>query len=295
MDIFSGSLSVPWNADKLYDWLIRVGPQVLVILLAGWVLRHSGGIVIRRIIKRSVRSTRYNDMTADDVRKRQDTLITLFDVVWRTFMLIVVSLMLFKTFFPGINLTPLFASAGILGVALGFGAQSLIKDFLTGIFIITENQYRVGDVVDIEGAAGTVEKVGIRSTVLRDADGNVHYMPNGNVIHVINKTMGFSKVNFALAVDPKTNIDKLAEVINNVGDKLANDDKWREKIIDPPHFLNIGTYNDIGLEVNIVGKVQPSEQWSVSAEMRRRLLTELKKHKIELARSPTATWPQTKK
>ena len=294
MDIFSNMKWVFFDGDKLYDWMLKTGPQIIVILVGGWLLRRFGAIVIKRIIKRSVRRTRYNDMSADDVRKRQDTLTSLIDVVWKSFVGIVIGLMLFKTFFPAINLTPLFASAGILGVALGFGAQSLIKDFLAGVFIITENQYRVGDVVDIEGATGTVERVGIRSTVLRDVDGNVHYMPNGNVMHVINKTMGFSKVNFALAVDPKTNVDKLAEIIDKVGDKLAQDDAWRAKIIDPPHFLNIGTYSEVGMEVNIVGKVQPSEQWSVSAEMRRRLLPELKKHKIELARSPNASWPTRK-
>ena len=295
MDIYSRFSQELITVDKIGNWVIDIGPQLLAIIIGGWLLRHFGGIVIQRAIKHSIRVTRYNDMTESDVKKRQDTLISLFDVVWRTFMVIVVGLMLFKVFFPHINLTPLFASAGILGVALGFGAQSLIKDFLTGVFIITENQYRVGDVVDIEGAAGTVEKVGIRSTVLRDTDGNVHYLPNGNVMHVINKTMGFSKVNFSLAVHPATDIDKLAALINAVGDKLAKDDKWREKIIDPPHFFSIGTYTDISLDINIIGKVQPSEQWSVSAEMRKRLLAELKKNKIELAHSAQFSWPTSKK
>ena len=174
----------------------------------------------------------------------------------------------------------------LLGVAIGFGAQSLIKDFLSGIFIIVENQYRVGDIVDIQGAAGTVERVTIRSTVIRDASGNVHFLPNGEVLHVINKTMGFSKVNFTLTVDPDTDIDKLSTIIDEVGLKLSEDEKWKEKILEAPHFLNIGTFNDIALEVTIIGKTNPSQQWSVTGEMRRRLLKAFAKHKIELAHIP---------
>ena len=101
------------------------------------------------------------------------------------------------------DLSPLFASAGIIGVALGFGAQSLVKDFLSGIFIIAENQYRVGDVVDVMGAAGTVERVGTRTTVIRDSEGNVHYVPNGTIQHVINKTMGYSIVALQHLYRPK--------------------------------------------------------------------------------------------
>jgi len=278
-------------SETVIGWLQRHGPAIVGTLIGAFFLRHFGSIVISRAIKHTVRHTRHNDMSASDVSKRQTTLISLTDVIWKWFVLVVAGMILFKAFFPQVNLTPLFASAGIIGVALGFGAQSLIKDFLTGLFIITENQYRVGDVVDLEGAAGTVEKVGIRSTVLRDIEGNVHYMPNGNIMHVINKTMGFSKVNLVLAVDPDTNVDKLAKVINETGAKLAAEEKWKDLIIEPPSFLNIGTFSDIGMEVTIVGKTQPSEQWSVGGETRRRLLQEFKKHKIELARSPTSGWP----
>ncbi len=201
--------------------------------------------------------------------------------------------MVFEQLFPQIDLTPFFASAGIVGIALGFGAQSLIKDFLSGLFIIAENQYRVGDIVDIEGATGTVERLTMRSTILRDNSGNVHFLPNGMVAHVINKTMGFSKVNFSLAVDPETDVDRLAAVIDEVGLKLSLDDKWKDKILEAPHFLNIGTISDLALEVTITGKTNPSQQWSVTGEMRRRLLKAFEKHKVVLAHIPVA--PGSKK
>ena len=183
----------------------------------------------------------------------------------------------------------------LIGVAIGFGAQSLIKDFLSGIFIIVENQYRVGDIVDIEGAAGTVERVTIRSTVLRDTSGNVHFMPNGEVLHVINKTMGYSRVNFSLTVDPDTDVDRLVEIIDEVGVKLSEDENWKDKILEAPHFLNIGTFSDVALEVTITGKTTPSQQWSVTGEMRRRLLKAFAKHHIVLAHVPGITGLDTKK
>lgn len=269
--------------DIIWHWLQDPGVPILIILIIGFLSRHFGGLVIARLIRRLIRSTHFNSLSADDVRKRQDTLISLFTVIWRALVVIVVIFLIFEEIFPTVDLTPIFASSAIIGVALGFGAQSIIKDFLTGVFIITENQYRVGDVVDIEGAAGTVERISIRSTVLRDADGNVHFLPNGNVMHVINKTMGYSRVNITLAVDPDTNIDNLSDIINEVGSKMAEDDKWREKILEAPHFLSIGTFSDLSLEVKITGKTQASAQWSVTGELRKRLLKSFTKNKIELA------------
>jgi len=266
------------------DWFGRHGPSIVVVLLIAWVGYHFGTKLIETLVRRAIRHSRFSteDTSVEDIKKRQDTLISMLGALWQVGVWIV-AILTVLTQAELFNTVPLLTSAGIIGVALGFGAQSLIKDLLTGAFIIIENQYRVGDVVDLEGANGTVERITIRSTVLRDNDGNVHYLPNGTIAHVINKTMGFSKINFSISVDPATNVDDLAEVINNVGTKLAEDTSWSEKIIDAPHFLGIGTFTDSALEVKITGKTQPSAQWSVTGEMRKRLLSALKRHKIELA------------
>lgn len=273
-------------SSTVSDWLIDPGLSIIAIILLAWAGRHFGGLVITQIVRRLVRSTHFNPLSPEDVTKRRDTLSSLFTVIWKVILVVVASCLIFQQLFPKVDLGPLFASAGLIGVAIGFGAQSLIKDFLSGVFIIVENQYRVGDIVDIQGAAGTVERVTIRSTVIRDASGNVHFLPNGEVLHVINKTMGFSKVNFTLTVDPDTDIDKLSHIIDEVGLKLSEDEKWKEKVLEAPHFLNIGTFNDLALEVTITGKTNPSQQWSVTGEMRRRLLKAFAKHKIELAHIP---------
>jgi small conductance mechanosensitive channel len=278
--------SVTTPVTPFQHWLVGPGITIVGILLIAWLGRHFGGAIISRLVSRMVRSTRYNPLSPDDVTKRRDTLNNLFVIIWKIIVFIIAGALIFEQVFPSVDLGPLFASAGLLGVAIGFGAQSLIKDFLSGMFIIIENQYRVGDIVDIEGASGTVERVTVRSTVIRGADGNVHFLPNGQIVHVINKTMGFSKVNFTLTVEPDTDIDKLSSVIDEVGQKLAEDEKWKDKVLEAPHFINIGAFSDVALEVTIAGKTHPSQQWSVTGEMRRRLLKAFVKHKIVIAHVP---------
>ncbi len=273
------------------SWMLETGLTAFAIIAIAWVAHIVGHLLIKRIVRRTVRGHQIVNREAKpskDVKKRQDTLISILDVLWRIIVISTALIALFKLFFPHIDLTPLIASAGIIGVAVGFGAQTIVRDFLGGMFIITENQYRVGDVVELESTAstpatGTVERIGIRSTVVRDTSGNVHYLPNGNILHVINKTMDYSNVHFTVSVQPDTDIDHLMGVINQVGDKLAGSEKWSKKIMEAPHFLSLGSFNDIALEVNIGGKTQPSEQWAVTSEMKKRLLKEFQKQHIELS------------
>ncbi len=271
------------------------GISILIILFVALIAYYGGTRIVASTVRRLVKSTRHREWHRKDIEKRQNTLSALFTNIWRILVMVIASLTIFKELFPLIDLSPLFASAGIIGVALGFGAQSIIKDFLSGIFIISENQYRVGDIVDIEGASGTVERIGTRSTVLRDVDGNVHYFPNGMVTHVINKTMGYSMPRFIVAVHPDTDLDEVVSIINDLGEKLAKEDKWKKKIIEPPAFVSLGEITGNSLEIIIAGKTQPSDQWSVIAEMRRRLLESLEKAKIELAVLPNFAPPTKKK
>ncbi|HEU5187554.1 MAG TPA: mechanosensitive ion channel family protein [Candidatus Saccharimonadales bacterium] len=277
--------------ESIQTWLQLNTIPIVIILVVAYCLAKFGDAPLAGFIRRTVRYHAHGDSSAEDVKKRQDTLISMFVTLMRVVVWTVAVFTVLGRF--GIDLTPLIAGASVLGVALAFGAQSLIKDFLSGMFIILENQYRVGDVVEVDGAGGTVEHISIRTTVVRDNDGSVHYVPNGNVMHAINRTMGYAKVNIAIAVKPQTDIDKLADVINTVGTDMSEDAKWQKKILDPPHFLSIGTFSDTALEVKIIGKTQPTAQWSVSGELRKRLLAEFKKHNIELA--PFVTPPASGK
>lgn len=264
-------------------WFVDHGIAVLLILGIAALLIYFGNKAIKRIIRQVIRSSHFYVISAEDARKRQDTLISLFQVLWKVLVMVVTFFLLFAEIFPDVNLVPIFASAGIVGVAVGFGAQSIIKDFFTGAFIIMENQYRVGDVVDINEASGTVERITIRSTVIRDTDGNVHFIPNGSVAHVINKTMGYSRINLTLGVAPDTDVDKLSALIDQIGKKIQESEEWKDKLLEPPHFLSIGAFSDTSLDIKITAKTQPSTQWAVTGELRRRLLKAFAKNGIELS------------
>jgi small conductance mechanosensitive channel len=281
--------------DMIADWMANNhGFDIAIAIITTALFYLIGVLFMERIVKQAVK-THGRHWHRKDIEKRQKTLAGLFTTMWRVLVISTGALIIFGMLFPGVSLAPLFASAGVVGVALGFGAQSLVKDFLSGIFIISENQYRVGDIIDIEGFGGTVERIGARSTVLRDADGQVHYFPNGMVQHVINKTMGYSMARFFIGVHPSSDLDDIIAIINKAGEKLAQEDKWKSKIIEAPAFVSVGEFTSTGVSLLVAGKTQPSDQWSVTAEMRRRLLNEFEKKKIELSTTFPALAPPPKK
>ena len=290
------SLKHQHNIEVLLDWLDANWLELVIILAAAAIAYLAGTRIVAFVVKRAVKGARHRAWHKKDIEKRQKTLVGLFVTLWRIIILFTVLYALLAVFFPNIGaaLAPLFASAGIIGVALGFGAQSLIKDFLSGIFIISENQYRVGDVIDIEGFSGTVERIGTRSTVMRDVDGNVHYFPNGMVQHVINKTMGYSMARFTMLLHQDSDIDQVAEIIDTIGKNLSEEEKWKDKILSPPAFVSVGEISGNSVEVIVAGKTQPSDQWGVISEMRRRLLEEFEEKQVRLAVAPFPASPNKK-
>ena len=283
--------------DAVVNWLKNPGLDILTILIVGFLVYYVGEKLLARLVRQIVKGARHREWHRKDIEKRQKTLVRLFVTIWRLILIFAVAYAVMREISPNVTelLAPLFASAGIIGIALGFGAQSLIKDFLTGIFIITENQYRVGDIIDIDGFSGTVERIGTRSTVMRDVDGNVHYFPNGIIQHVVNKTMGYSMARFSITLHPSSDIEKVSDIIDEIGKNLSEEEKWRDKILEAPSFISIGEFNGNSVELIIAGKTQPSDQWSVVAEMRRRLLEKFELVGIQLATQPFGPSPKQKK
>jgi len=283
--------------DTIVAWLQEPGLDILIILLISMTIYYVGKGLLRRIVKQIVRGAKHRIWHKKDIEKRQKTLVHLFLTIWRLIVIFATAYAVLEQVFPDANtvFAPLFASAGIIGIALGFGAQSLIKDFLSGIFIISENQFRVGDIVEIEGFSGTVERIGARSTVIRDIDGNVHYFPNGMIQHVMNKTMGYSMARFSVAIHPSSDIDKVTEEIDETGKALMGEEVWKDKIIEAPTFVSIGEFNGNSVELIISGKTQPSDQWAVIAEMRRRLLERFEEEGVKLATPPLAAASKSKR
>ena len=261
--------------------------EIIIIIIVAIALYWVGPRVVMWLTRHAFVTTYQRTLPKKDLEKRHKTLGGLFANVWRIIVVVIAGYAIFTHFFNSAALAPLFASAGIIGVAFGFGAQSLVKDFLSGVFIISENQYRVGDIIEIDGFGGTVERIGVRSTVIRDVEGNVHFFPNGVVQHIINKTMGYSKVYFTITVAPDTNISTASNIINRIGEEISSEEKWQRKVIEPPHFDILGDFNASSISLVVSGKTQPSDQWALTAEMRRRILREFEKEHIELgAASP---------
>ncbi len=181
-----------------------------------------------------------------------------------------------------INLGPLIASAGIAGVAVGFGAQSLVKDFISGIFMMIEDQYGVGDVVDLGDAVGTVEHITLRTTRLRDVNGAVWYVPNGQVLRVANKSRQWGRAVLDIPVAYGTDIERAQAVISSVAETLAADDGWSGKLLEPPELWGVEKLAADSITVRLVAKTDPAAVADVQRELRRRIVEAFAAEGIEM-------------
>ncbi len=265
-------------ATDILEWLSTTGLTIGLILITVELVNRFTKIAIGRAIGRALKSR--NFPTKRDREQRLDTLTGILSATTRIIVWVIGLLWILSEL--GVNLAALAAGAGVAGLAIGFGAQSIISDFISGVFIILENQYRVGDVVELNGVRGTVQEVTVRSTVLRDLDGNVHHIPNGEVKISTNKTMGFSRVNIDVGVGYDSDIDTVEKVINEVGKELAKDKKLSEFIIEAPEFRRVSEFGDSAIEIKVVGKVMAGKQWRVAGEFRKRLKKAFDKNKIEI-------------
>ena len=171
----------------------------------------------------------------------------------------------------GLMVAPIIAGAGIVGLAVGFGGQYLIRDIISGLFIIMENQYRVGDVVNFDGTGGVVEDISIRMTTLRDLDGTIHHVPHGEIKKVANLSKRFSRVNLDVGVAYDSDIELVIKVVNETGKALAADPEWKDRIIEAPQFLRVNDFADSAVVIKILGETQPIDQWAVTGELRKRI------------------------
>jgi small conductance mechanosensitive channel len=188
----------------------------------------------------------------------------------------------------------LFAGAGLIGAGLAFGSQSLVKDLLSGLFIISENQYRVGDYVEIMEVSGTVESIGLRTTVLRDLSGSVHYVPNGSIVVTTNQTMGLGRINLDISVVSSTDVGLLEHVINHAGERLASNVKLKDDIIEAPHFTRITDYTGNAITVKILGKTVGGKQLQIKSALLAELKRDFDENKIKLSTLPLPTAPKKK-
>ncbi len=189
-----------------------------------------------------------------------------------------------------INLGPLIAGAGIAGVALGFGAQSLVKDFLSGMFMLVEDQFGVGDIIDVGDASGTVEGVSLRTTRLRDVEGTVWHIPNGEIRRVGNKSQQWSRALIDFEVAYETDIVAAKDAIKRVADEVWKDEAWGDSILEEPEVWGVEAFGPDGIAIRLVVKTTPSSQWKVMRELRQRMKAAFDAEGIEIPFSQRAVW-----
>lgn len=246
------------------------------------VLAYLLNRILGRIIVRTVRIAvvRDEDTSIEAEKKREDTLIHIFRGALRVVLIVLAILMILQEF--GMKIGPILAGAGIVGVAVGFGGQYLIKDVITGLFMILENQYRIGDVVKIDGTEGTVQDITLRKTTLRDLDGTVHHINHGSIVLVSNLSKDFARVNLEVCVDYSTNLEHLIDVVDRTGRELAEDPNFKDSIITPPTFLRVQNFADHGIVIKILGDTKPLKQWEITGELRKRLKIAFDREGIEI-------------
>jgi small-conductance mechanosensitive channel len=267
------------------DWLTQHGWKILGIIVVAVVIYFLLRRLIPSILRRMV-TARMRGQDEDEIKQRVDTLSRVLVGVGAVVIGIIVLLTILAE--VGVSIAPALAGMGVVGIAIGFGAQSLIKDFLSGIFILVENQYSVGDVVQIAGITGIVEEINLRRTVLRDLDGIVHSVPNGEISVASNYTKEWSRVNLNISVGYGEDLDHVIEVLNRIGKEMAEDPDWGPLMLTPPQFLRVDAFEDSGIAIKILGDTKPIQQWAVMGELRRRIKRVFDEEGIEIP------WPHTK-
>lgn len=253
--------------ERITPWFIEHGLRILAILVVAFILEKMSCRLISRAVRVAVRSNHFHTKEAE--RQRENTLTHILTWTARILILVVTLLMVLQEL--GMAIGPVLASVGIVGLALGFGGQYLIRDIISGLFIILENQYRMGDVVDFDGTSGEVIKITLRMTTLKDMDGNIHHIPHGEIKKVTNMTKDFSKINLDIRVSYDANLEQVEDVVNTVGISMSQDPDWTEKLVTPPKFLRVQHFSDHAVIIKIVGDTQPTQQWAITGELRKRI------------------------
>lgn len=271
------------------DWLIAKPLRILLILLIAFLARY----LLRRLINRLTRPPSddsetgpallrplrerapgmLSGMVAERRRQRAQTLGSVLKSITTFVVLGIAGIQILAEL--GINLGPILASAGVVGVALGFGAQNLVRDFLSGMFMMVEDQYGVGDYIDAGSAEGTVEGIGLRVSTLRDVNGTVWYVRNGEIMRVGNYSQSFAFAVVDVPLPYETDIERASNLLTRVAHDVTNEEPIRAEVIESPEVLGVNSMTPEGIKVRITAKVRPGSQWMVQRALHGRITTAL--------------------
>ena len=274
--------------QSIIPWLCSSGIKIIAILIGAFLINRVGRIFIDRSVRELVKPDLASPDYKEAEKRREDTLIKIFNNVLKILIVLVAVLSILPE--AGVDITGFLAGAGVIGIAIGLGARSIIQDFLAGIFIILENEYRIGDVVCLDGTCGSVQDVTLRKTILRDMDGAEHHISNGSIKKASNLSKDFARINLNIGIAYDTNLEKVIEVVNRVGKTLAEDKEWKEDILEVPHFMRVNDFTDSAVMIKIFGETKPLKQWAIAGELRKRLKIAFDKEGIVIPFPQIVVW-----
>ena len=242
---------------KSGQWLSTSGLRILLYIVAGLILIK----LVRKIGKEIVKRFEDDDPTTlNDQERRAETLVSVINVTTKVFVWTIICFMILREI--GANITPLLTGAGVAGLAIGFGAQNIVRDFFNGFLILLENQYRVGDVVKIADRTGEVQSINLRTTIIRDLEGIVHVIPNGEIKAVDNYTFSESRQIIDIGISYDSSIDKAFEVIRNIGAELREIEEFK-RFIRGFDILGVQNLGDSSVDIRVMIVTEPSQQWAI--------------------------------
>ena len=301
---------------KAVEWFLAKPAKVLLVAVIAWVLTrlvrrgitrfvdrliaqreerardremeevHDGRFA--RLRDRAVAKTQFLAGQAERSKQRAQALGTVLRSIASLVIYTMSAVIILGEF--GVNLGPLVAGAGIVGVALGFGAQTLVRDFLSGIFMLIEDQYGVGDIVDVGEASGVVEEIRLRTTRLRDVQGTVWFVPNGEIRRIGNKSQQWARAVLDIGVAYDTDVNHAAQVIKEVADGIWSDQLEAATVIEEPEIWGIEALGDNSVNIRLVFKVEPGEQWATAREARKRIKVAFDEEGIEIPFPQRTLW-----
>lgn len=267
-------MDVLGTLEMARQWLLTSGVQIVVLVILVLVALKMAKVIGGKL------NTRFKKGRDEEYQKRADTLSQIVQVVISIVILAVGLIIVLGEL--GIQIGPILATAGVFGLAIGFGAQSIVKDVISGFFLLLEDQIRVGDVVEVAGKGGIVERVGLRMVILRDLAGNVHFITNGQIDTVTNMTKEYSRYVFEIGVAYREDVDHVIRVIREIDEELRQDAEFGPAILEPIEILGLDKFADSAVVIKARNKTKPIMQWTVGREFNRRLKKRFDQEGIEI-------------
>lgn len=249
--------------QMVLTWFVTSGLHILITGVLVLIALKITKVIGKRLL------VLFQKNKDDEFKKRAETLSSIIQIILRISIIAIASIIVLSEL--GIEIGPILATAGIFGLAVGFGAQNLVQDVISGFFLLLEDQVRVGDVVQVAGKGGVVEKVTLRMIILRDLGGNVHFIRNGKVDVVTNMTKDYSRYVFEIGVAYRENVDDVIEVIKEVDEELRSDPQFKDDILEPIEILGLDKFADSAVIIKARNKTKPIKQWAIGRAFNKRL------------------------